>query len=68
MKRICGVQKATPGPVKVLPFASTPLTFNRIVTVQPTRSGLQVKQFRKRGPDDAVAVVSKSQAKIDIIK
>ena len=68
MKRICGVQKATPGPVKVLPFASTPLTFNRIVTVQPTRSGLQVKQFRKRRPDNPITMVSKSQAKINVVK
>src|ERR1700732_4464719 len=67
MKRIRGLQQGSPGLPDVLPFTLIPLTLS-IVNVYPTRCALQMKQFRKRGPDNAIAMVSESQAKIDIIK
>src|SRR5271165_2378277 len=68
MKWILRLHQGSPGLAEVLPFALSSITLPRIVTVQPTRCRLQVEQFRKRSPDRSITVVSKSQAKIDVIE
>src|SRR5271157_6282676 len=68
MKWIRGLQQGSPGLAHVAPLAISPLPLSRIVTVQSTRRALQVKQFRKRRPDNPVTMVSKPQAKINVVE
>src|ERR1700730_14365255 len=68
MKWIPRVELGCPGCAHVLPFAKRPLPPGRIFAVVSPGHRLQVKQFGKRGPDDPITVISKSQAEIDIIK
>src|SRR5258708_38710788 len=68
MKWISRFQQGSPGLAHMAPLAISPLSFRRVLTVQPTRCALEVKQFRKRGPDNPIAVVSKFQAKINVVE
>ena len=68
MKRIRGIEQGSPGCAHVQPFAMDPLTLSRFFNVDPPGRGLQMEQFGKRRPDDPITVVSKSQAKINVVK
>ena len=68
LKWIPGLQQGSPGLAYMAPLAISSLPLSRIVTVQSTGRGLQVKQFRKRRPDNPITMVSKSQAKIDVVE
>src|SRR5271165_5009952 len=68
MKWICVLQQRCPSLAHVAPLAIGSLPLSRIVTVQSTRRTLQVKQFRKRRPDNPITMVSNSQAKINVVE
>ena len=68
MKWIPPLQQGSPGLAHMAPLAISPLLLSRIVTVQSTGRALQVKQFRKRCPDNPVTMVYKFQAKINVVE
>src|SRR5271165_2344788 len=68
MKWVCSLQQGSPGLAHVAPLAISPLPLSGIVTVRSTGRTLQVKQFRKRRPDNPITMISKSQAKINVVK
>src|SRR5438132_7654494 len=67
MKRIRRVQQGSPRCTEILPFATKALTLGRIFAVHPPGHRFQVKKLSKRGPDDPITVISKSQAQIDVV-
>ena len=68
MKWIPRLQEGSPGLAHMAPLAIKSIALNRIVTVQSTGRALQVKQFRERRPDNPITMVSKSQAKINVVE
>ena len=68
MKWIPPLQQGAPGLAHMAPLVISSVLLSRIVTVQSTGRALQVKQFRKRRPDHPITMVSKSQAKINVVE
>src|SRR5271166_1817022 len=68
MKWIRVLQQGSPALAHVAPLAIGSRPLSRIITIQSTRCALQVKQFPKRRPDNPITMVSKSQAKINVVE
>src|SRR5450631_1360993 len=68
VKWIAALQLGSPGLAHVAPLAIGPLPLSRIVTVESSRRTFQVKQLRKRGPDNPIPVMPKPQAEINVVE